>query len=380
MLDYSLWGLHPAGYHLENVVLHLFNALLLYIFLRRLSLSEWHAAAASWIFLFHPTQVETVAWVSQRKNLLAMFFFLLALLGYQSYVESSFKKTGLYLLSLFSITLAMLSKSVAVVFPAIIILYDLAYLRDYNRHTPLKFKNKLPYILVAAVVAVLAVTSQAENMGGGRREYPGGSPSSAFFTMVPVLLSYIKDCFYPFNLSPFYMVTIRQSPDTAFVVSIIVIAILFALMTFISYRSRPMLFWFGLFFIALLPVLQFVPLITLKNDRYLYFSLPGFSVLMVIGFEKLVQLVAPKWKSWFVCAVLLPLISLPILAFKQTLNWRNDITVWTLALNENPENRLAWLQLAKGYTDRGDAAKAIYAFNRYNELRNKYGPVRGYDD
>jgi hypothetical protein len=380
MIDYSLWGLHSTGYHLENVVLHLFNALLFYLLLRRLLLSEWYAAAAAWIFLFHPVQVESVAWVSQRKNLLAMFFFLLALLGYQSYVNNSCKKTRFYLLSLLSITVSMLSKSVAVIFPAVLILYDLAYLRKKHRYIALNVKDKLPYILIAAAVVVMTMISQTDSMGGGRREYPGGSPLSAFYTMVPVLLSYIKDCFWPFELSPFYMVTIRQSPDVVFVLSMIALAVVFALGIFLSFKSRPILFWFGLFFVALLPVLQFVPIITLKNDRYLYFSILGFSVLMVNAVEMLLQFITPKWKKKVLCVILLLLLALPALAFKQTLNWKNDVTIWSLAINENPENRLAWLQLAKGYTDRGDAANAIYAINRYNELRNKYGPVRGYED
>jgi len=110
MIDHVLWGLHPGGYHLENVLFHLANGLLFYTLLRRLALSEWQACAAAWIFLLHPVQVESVAWVSQRKSLLAMFFFLIALLSYQAYSEQQANRIRCYLLSVASLSAALFSK------------------------------------------------------------------------------------------------------------------------------------------------------------------------------------------------------------------------------------------------------------------------------
>jgi hypothetical protein len=379
MVDYSLWKLNPAGYHLENVLLHLFNGLLFYLLLRRLSMSQWQAAAAAWIFLFHPVQVETVAWVSQRKNLLAMFFFLLAFLGYQAYLERKSHKTILYIFSVISIVAAMLSKSIAVIFPAVLILYDVTYRRETNRSKIMMVADKLPYIIAAVAVGLLAIISQAHEAGGGRRDFPGGSPMATFFTMVPVLVSYIRDCFLPFEISPYYMVAIRQQPDAVFVSSLTIFILLSCIAVFLYFKYRPMLFWFGLFFIALLPVLQFVPLITLKNDRYLYFSLLGFSVLMVSCVMELQLHLSPRGKNAVLAGSLLVLLVIPLLAYKQTLYWQNDVSIWSRAIDLDPENRLAWLQITKGYTDKGDAGNAMRSLKYYNELRIKYGPVRGFE-
>lgn len=379
MIDHALWGMHPAGYHLENVLLHLASGLLFYRLLRHLSLSEWQAGAAAWIFLFHPVQVETVAWVSQRKSLLAMCFFLLALLGYRAYASQAAWRPGPYLLSVASLGAALLSKSVAVIFPAVAVLYDLTIDRHGPRTQSRRLLDKIPYLLVAGAIAYMAILSQSEEAGGGRREYPGGSPLATFFTMVPILLSYVRDCFWPFEISPYYMVTIRTTPDLVFWLALAGLFGLAGIGVWLWRAARPQLFWYGLFFVALVPVLQFVPLITLKNDRYLYTPLLGFGVLMVLGYVHLCERVPHLLRRGIRVAAFLILLALPLLALKQTLYWRNDVSLWNRAVAIDPENRLAWLQLAKGYTSLRDGGNSVRCFTRYNELRQQYGPVRGFE-
>ena len=380
MIDHVLWGTDPSGYHLENVLLHLANGLLFYRLLRQLAMAEWQAGTAAWIFLFHPAQVETVAWVSQRKSLLAMCFFLIAMIGYVSYTKRLTGRTGPYLLSLAGLAAALLSKSVAVIFPAMALLYDVTYDRDGSRPWIQRLVDKLPYVLVAGCFAAMAILSQAQEVGGGRREYPGGSPLTTFYTMVPVLVSYVRDCFWPFELSPYYMVPIRMEPDTVFFLALTGVGLLIILGWFLYRHVRPMFFWYGLFFIALLPVLQFVPLITLKNDRYLYTPLLGFAVLMVTGYTWLRAHAPLMVRRGSHYAAIIILLALPLLALKQTLYWRDDVTIWSRAVVIDPENRLAWLQLAKGYTALRDGGNSIRTFNRYHELRDQYGPVRGFED
>ncbi|HEY5975538.1 MAG TPA: hypothetical protein VIU41_12415 [Geobacteraceae bacterium] len=379
MIDHLLWGMNPAGYHLENILLHLANGLLFYRLLRRLDMTELQAGAAAWIFLLHPAQAETVAWVSQRKSLLAMFFFLLALLGYLAFISRRTGRVIPYLLSLVCICAALLSKSVTVIFPAIALLYDCTYDRDGSRSMSRRLLDKLPFMLVAGVVAAMAILSLADGAKeAGSLEYPGGSRLAAFFTMVPVLLTYVRDCFWPFQLSPYYLVIERQTPDWIFTSSMFGVVLLVALGGFLYRHARALLFWYGLFFIALVPVLQFVPLVTLKNDRYLYTPLLGFAVLMVSGSCRLQELLPAEWRRGVQAAFLVILLALPLLAFKQTLYWRDDVTIWSHAVDVDPENRHAWQQLARGYTARSDSSNAIRAINRYHELRDKFGPVRGF--
>ncbi len=379
MIDHALWGLRPNGYHLENVLFHAANGLLFYTLLRRFSLNEWQAGAAAWIFLLHPVQVETVAWVSQRKSLLAMFFFLTALICYHCYAALQANHRRSYLLSLASITAALFSKSIAVIFPAVIVLYDLTYDRCGPRSTRQRLIDKIPFLVIATAVAALAVISQSHEEGGGRGDYPGGSPLATFYTMVPVLVSYLRDCFLPFDLSPYYLVTIRQYPDAAFLGSLAVVLALAAVGIYLCRTARPLFFWYGLFLAALVPVMQIVPLITLKNDRYLYTPLLGFAVLAVLGGQRILEIPHTQLRRLATGAVTIAMLSLPLLAFKQTLYWRNDITLWNRAATVDPRNSLAWLQLTKSYTVLHDTENAVKAFNRYTELRGRYGPVRGFE-
>jgi len=377
MLDHALWGENPAWYHLENVAIHSVNGVLFYLLLQRLSLSVWQATGAAWIFLLHPVQVETVAWVSQRKNLLAMLFFLAAMLCYLAYMRSG--RIRLYLPSLVCAGLAALSKSIAVVLPAAILLFEFSYGKQGESSLRRRLLWLLPFVVVAVAVTVMALVSQADEAGGGRRGFVGGSPLTTFFTIVPVVVSYILDCFWPFALSPYYMVPVRPTADTVFILSILVLLALVAVALYLSIKSRPTLFWYGFFFIALVPVLHFVPLITLKNDRYLYFPLLGFAVVTVTGVSSLLRSVPRPLQALLRFSVVAIMLIMPIVTFKQVLCWRDDISVWNRAVAVDTENRLAWLMLAKVHTGRQDSQNALHALSRYEALKNMYGPVRGYE-
>ena len=381
LLDHALWGLSPAGYHLENVLLHALNGILFYHLLRRLDCTQWQATAAAWIFLFHPVQAETVAWVSQRKNLLAMLFFLTTLLSYRTYATRETGRTLPYLLALCSSAAAMLSKSVTVILPAILLFFDYTYLATTSRQpTRKRLLDKLPFVLLAAVFAGMAFVSQSEEAGGGRTGYPGGSPLATFYTMVPVLVSYLRDCIWPSGLSPFYMTTIRLQPDSAFFAALAVLIPIAAAGVWLYRHHRPLFFWYGLFFVALLPVLQIIPLVTLKHDRYLYFPLLGCAVLAVTFGHKVLTACSRRCRPLLLALIAAVLLLLPPLAYQQTLFWRNDLTLWNRAIAVDPENRLGWRLLAMAYTTAGDAPNAIKALRRVQELRQKYGPMHGHDD
>lgn len=379
MLDHHIWGLNPAGYHAENVLFHGLNGVLVYLFLRRIDASRIYAAIAAWIFLFHPVQVETVAWVSQRKNLLAMFFFLLALLSYQAYRRRTGKRTRAYLLALCWTTAAVLCKSVAVIIPVMLTLYDLT-LAGERRPIRSLLPDKAPFAIIAAGAAIMAILSQSPEYGGGRRDYYGGSPLATAYTMAPVLVSYLGDCLWPQDLIPFYyLIGIRTKPDMTFIASALVLALVAGCGVWLHRHGKTMLFWYGLFFIALVPVMQIVPLVTLKHDRYLYFPMLGFAVLAT-GLARHAVLKSPPRLRYAVTGLgAIVLVLLPVAAFRQSLHWRNDITLWNRAVAVEPENRLGWRLLSMAYTQRGDAANAGNALNRYLELSTGSGDAHHYE-
>ena len=376
MLDYQLWGLDPAGYHFGNILLHAINGLLVYRLLLKLELPAFPALFGAALFVLHPVQVESVAWVSERKNVLAALFFLLSLLSYIDYREGDTSRVRNYLISLTFFVSALLTKSVAVVFPFIIVCYDYCYYRKTNS---LKLADKLPFLLLALATAILAVLSQHKMAGIEISDYPGGTLLGALWTMIPVFLSYLKDLVYPLDLSPYYMVQIRKSADAVVVLAATVLICLGAVAV-MSIRRRPqLLFFISIFILSLLPVMQIIPLLaTLKNDRYLYFPMIGAAGAAGMLLTVLMQR-STRLRNAAVAVAIAVCAFLGSAAYYQSLIWKDNITLWKSALEQNPDNMLAWLMLAKGYTKLGNSGAAVTAITTYNKLKSKHGPLRGWE-
>jgi hypothetical protein len=374
LIEYTLWGLNPAGYHVVNLLLHGANGILLYFLLRRLSLEDMTALLAAAIFICHPVQVESVAWISERKNLLAMLFFLLALSHYLSWRESGSYRD--YALTLAAFILAVLSKSVVVIFPVVVLMVDLCFPVSGRR---LRLADKVPFILIAAAGSALAIMSQSHFAGGGVREYPGGNLLTTMYTMLPVLVTYLQDCLWPVGLLPLYLVPIRVTPDPVVICSLLLFLGVIAWGCRLWRRERRLCFFLALFFVALLPVSQLVPLITLKNDRYLYFPLLGFSPLAAVLAQKGLLLLPWRdaFRTWGTIILFLPL---PLLAMIQAGRWQDDLTLWEYTVAREPEHQVAWMILAKGYTLRNNGQAAVAALTRFHHLKEKNGPVRGWEN
>lgn len=376
MLDYQLWELNPTGYHFGNILLHALNGVLVYRLLLKLELPALPALFGAALFVLHPVQVESVAWVSERKNVLSALFFLLALLTYIDYRKCDTAGLGKYLISLTFFVCAVLTKSVAVIFPFIIVCYDYCY---YRRTNSLNLADKLPFLLFALATAVLAVLSQQKVAGIEISDYPGGSLLSTLCTMIPVFLSYLKDLVYPLDLSPYYMVPIRKTVDGEVVFAATALICLVGV-GFMSVRRRPqLLFFISIYIVSLLPVMQIIPLLaTLKNDRYLYFPMIGAAGAAGMLMTALMQR-STRLRNNTVAVAIAVCTVLGSAAYYQSLKWKDNITLWKSALRQNPDNMLAWLMLAKGYTKLGNANDAITAISTYNKLKSKHGPLRGWE-
>jgi len=151
-LEYALWGLHPLGYHAVNVLLHCANALLVWALLRRLALpGAWLAAA---IFALHPVQVESVAWVTELKNLQSTFFYLLALLAWLRFASEKNRAWRFYMLTLVLYMLALFSKTTACTLPAAMLLVL------WLRHEPIgwpRLFQLIPFVVLGAALGAVSV-------------------------------------------------------------------------------------------------------------------------------------------------------------------------------------------------------------------------------
>ena len=330
MFNYEMSGLDPSNYILTNIVLHIINGILIYLLLLRSSFAHRYASLAAYLFLLHPVQVESVVWISERKTVLSMLFFLAATHFYLTYLRGRAGRS--YLLSLITFESAVLSKSTAVILPLCLICYDAAYRKHDNR-----LKDKIPFIAVALAGACLTLYSQDSSRQGGRTTYHGGSPLATFFTMLPVLQRYIRNLFCPTGLSAYYGNLVPKSffDEEVFLAGIFSLSLLL-FGVYLFRRNKDLFCWYSIFFVGLLPVSQIVPIVTLINDRYLYFPMVGAAGFCAAGI-RLTHETYPKTGRYVTVICVVICLSLSWLTYLQAKTWQNSFSLYRQIIFQNSE-------------------------------------------
>jgi len=380
MVDHELWGASPGGYATANVALHAANALLLFWLLLLVVKRRLVAFLAACLFALHPVQVESVAWISQRKTVLSMLFFLLSFLLFIAHRDGR-RPALAYAGSLLCFVLAVLTKSATVILPVVLLLHDRLGSRRATWTRVLA--DKIPFVVVAGAAGLLAVWSQQPVSTSARLPYLGGNPAAWLFTMSTVMVRYLGLLFWPANLSAAYAPPFRASLDGPVAGSLLLLAMIGA-GSLLLWRRRPeVFFWLAVGFLGLVPVLQIVPLVTLMNDRYLYFPLLGAAPLVVL---LALPSPPPRWRAAPVLATALLLVAslaLAVLSRERVSAWRDDLTLWADATRKTPESPAVWFSLGMSLDDAGREVEASLAYLRALALdldmpvaRSNLGQVR----
>jgi Flp pilus assembly protein TadD len=371
MFDFAIWGLEPSGFLLHNLCLHSLNGGLLYLLLRSLQASPLAALLGALLFLVHPVQVESVAWVSQRKNLLAMFFFLISLNAYHRYVVNKALNKTFFWVAGITFLCALLSKTVAVVLPVVLVAYDVL-LRPLDRRWIRCAAEKIPFLLLAALFAWIAVESQSttlERAGGIASDYHGGSAYATFLTMLTVYQKYLLNIVWPSGLSAVYNPDILVTADARILLPIFLLFMtLCAPLLFKNSNRTKAFFWVSVFIVGFVPVMQIVPLITLMNDRYLYFPMLGLCGYLALVIDKLP---VPASKiAVFVSGLFL--VAMSCLTMARIPVWNNPAALWKDATIKEQGSALAWHALGFAHYNEGHYQKAIKAYQEALRIEPSY--------
>jgi tetratricopeptide (TPR) repeat protein len=360
-VDYQIWQLQPFGYHLHNVLLHILNAALIFLLLKKIFSPPWVSFLAALLFALHPVNVESVTWVAERKNVLSMALMLLSLGAYLYYLEEQkpVRRWTFYAAAFFLFLLALLAKVSAVVLPLLFFLYELCFLR---RKMGGMIKDKLPFFGMALLFSLITVW--VYHSGNQLREYHGGSPYSNFLTMMNVVVEYILSLFLPLSLDLYYYTPIPQS---FFELQVLLSLGALFLLAFLAWRSwrrdRVFFFWLAWFFVSLLPVLNIIPISILRADRYMYLPAVGFFYLLSLGLWKIGQRVSSAYRFpvLFLAGVLVA-GSYGYLTVERNKLWKDHMNLWKENLRKFPQNQLAYQLLGHGYLDLGKTDLAIPYF------------------
>jgi protein O-mannosyl-transferase len=371
MLDFQLAGLNPAWFHGVNVVFHTGNGLLFYILVRRITGKPVWAFVSAAVFLLHPCQVESVAWVSQRKNLLAMFFSLCSFLAYLSYRQKTGEEQERpYLFSVLFLLLALFAKSIAVIIPFVFLLYDLFL--EQPRRTKGAFTDKIPFIVTVAVASGIAMITQSA--GGGSVDFFEGNISAKFLTMLTVLTRYAQILIWPanLNLNAVYIFYIKSRVDGDVIIALLLVVVICLIGIYLWRRERCLYFGFALFFVGLVPVAQIIPLSTLMNDRYLYFPLLGAAWIIGGLLSRCYDRFQGKRINPALIMISCLLITYMLISLQRTMVWQNAITLWSDVVNKLPTLKDQRAALAAAYIYDGQKKKALTTYEELFALKRDF--------
>lgn len=371
MLDCELFCLNPAGPHLVNVALHTANALLLLFVLHRLTGTCWRSAIVAGLFALHPLHVESVAWISERKDVLSTFFFLLTLLAYGGYVArpkvQDPKSKICYALALLCFALGLLSKPMLVTLPCVLLLLDFWPLRRFGITSepgtsktirPLLLE-KIPFFVLT--VAVCVITLQVQR-GSGATVSLDYLPLSARLAQMPVAyVRYLSKTFWPDDLAVFYPY-VKWTWDSPAVLAAGVLLAALTLTVLQKIRTRPYLSMGWLWFVGtLVPVIGLVQVGRQSiADRYTYIPHIGLFVAVVWLVCDFLER-ANFGLRWRLTAGTLALGFCGWLTSQQLPHWRNSGTLARQTIHATRNNYVAYAHLAGALQAEGKIDEAFAA-------------------
>ncbi len=371
----ALWGLNPTGYHAVNLALHLLNACLAWRLLRALQVpGSWVASA---IFLVHPVQVESVAWITERKNVLMGAFFLLTLLCWVRFLRAeAVHRKRAYLLALVCFALALLAKTTACTLPATLVLIL------WWRGIPITARRLLevmPFILMGLGMGLLTVWWERHHQG---------TEGAAFSMAFPVRLLvasrafwfYLGKMVWPVHLAFSYPRWSLSADDPRAYGWLAALVLLGAFLWRIRRQTgRGPAVAFLFFLTTLGPVLGFIMLYTFLYsfvaDHYQYLACLGPIALGVAGMKAGLERMAPRQFALPVVVSVGVLTALTVLCWRQCLNYRSAEDLWRATLTENPASWLAHNNLGTILRQSGRVPEAIAQYQEAVKIAPQNGSV-----
>ena len=378
MLDWRLYGNNASGHHLTNLVFHIVNTLLLFFVLKKMTDTQWPSAFVAALFALHPLHVESVAWVSERKDVLSTFFWLLTMWAYVRFVGRP--KLANYFLIVVFFVLGLMSKPMLVTLPFVLLLLDYWPLnralfgqaidktnRQKNKkHIDNRFQRRTLLYLIREKIPLFALSAASSTVTFfAQRNSEAVVTLSTFpvkYRFLNAFISYaeyIEKMFWPAKLAFFYP-NLGQgvSPAYAVISAALLLAVTIAILLFAKNHRYLFTGWF--WYIGTL--VPFIGLVQVGSqalaDRYTYITLTGLFIIIVWGLPELLE----KWPHRKITLRLSSLIVLSVLAvlsYLQTQHWKDSIVLCQHAIEVTKDNFVANAGIATKLLKQGRIEESI---------------------
>ncbi|MCX6348072.1 MAG: tetratricopeptide repeat protein [Candidatus Aureabacteria bacterium] len=372
-LEYHFFKLDAVFYHLTNLLLHALAAVLVFLLLKKLGASAPASLAAALFFGIHPLRVESVVWITERKDVLSGVFFLLALLAYlrvlgrrEAANDAERRRPLWYALTLVLFLLSLLSKPTVAPFPLVLILIDWL---EGRKISPGSIAGKIPFFLLAIAFSAVAVIVQYS---------PGAEQSSLKAGWTDPLIGltniifYLGKTLFPIRLSAFYS---YPRPISLFLPGFLFPLLLLGALAALVVRSlrftRVVAAAAVFFLVMLLPVLKLLPFGEefARADRYTYLPSVGLAALVGIGGELAWRSGRRGIKTILIFAGTLSALFLALLSGARSTIWSDTVTLFTDVLRKHPGVAVAYANMGTAYGHRGQYEKELECYRRYLEIR-----------
>lgn len=384
MLDCELFGLNPGGHHWTNVEFHMANTILLFLILFRMTGAIFRSAFVAALFALHPLHVESVAWISERKDVLSTFFGLLSIGAYYGYVKKSSNKY--YLLVIVLLSLGLMAKPMLVTLPFVLLLLDFWPLNRFQSQRDFHLKPEKAFVdtirrnywiilekipLLIPVIISCILTFFAQKSEGAVRTVLSLPIKYRIENAVVSYIKYVLKTIWPYKLAVFYPHPENTLPLWQIIacVLLIVSACYGAIRTAKKYPYILVgLFWYlG----TLVPVIGLVQVgDQAMADRYTYIPLIGIFIIVSWGVSNFFM--ERRFQAVFLgTSVAIILVALSWVSFIQLNTWKNGIALFEHAVSVTQNNYLAEINLGTAYGSK-DFEKALFHYNATLKIKPRY--------
>jgi tetratricopeptide (TPR) repeat protein len=367
-IEYNLFGLNAKPYHIINLLIHLLNVLMVFRLITKISGKTEVALIVALFFAIHPMHVESVAWISERKDLLYSFFFICGLRTYYEYIHATANRNKLYVYTILLFLCSLLSKSTAITFPLMLLVIDYYFKRGWKSKVLIE---KIPFFLLSLAFGVITIFSQRAAGAINADLMPDYNLLQRFFVVCYTTSYYIVKLVLPFNLAVLHFAS-AELPYYYYLAPLFLL-----LLVFLVYKARTMrrelIFGFLIYLVSISLTSQIIPVgYTVVSERYSY--IPYIGLFFIIGcFYAAVQNNRSFVSLKPVINYLLAGITFffIVITFQRNKVWQNSINLFTDLVEKYPNQAHAHFVLAKNLIDVPDLNAALESINRSIELDPK---------